>query len=268
MADLASAATGAAVSGGLGIISSGLNYLFNKKLAEQQNQYNLDMWKMQAEYNSPQAQMQRFSEAGLNPNLIYGQGSNGNMANAPQKVTPQVPEFSRAAQKLGEAFNIENLRTLIAKRKEAQANADNARTNERRNRYQLEAERHFGNEYDFDINTGRFVPVPAEVVQSRNLEDFHYPVYLKNMIANNYYRGTLIPYRAKLLKTQNAFLAPQVAMQQYEQKYYPVSYWIGQGSRGIKAVSELTGMFNPSRYVLPLRRGGQYMAPDGRIYEY
>lgn len=32
-----------------------------------------------AAYNSPEAQMQRFKDAGLNPNLIYGQGSPGNV---------------------------------------------------------------------------------------------------------------------------------------------------------------------------------------------
>lgn len=263
MADLASAATGAAVSGGLGIISSGLNYLFNKKLAAQQNQYNLDMWKMQADYNSPQAQMQRFSEAGLNPNLIYGQGSNGNMANAPQMVTPQVPEFSRAAQKLGEAFNIENLRTLIAKRKEAQANADNARTNATRNSRELFADEVLGRYYMYDLKSGKFLerPTPPE----GQVDVIHPAAYYVNRRLASHY---LQPYKGQLLRTQNAYLVPQVSMQQYEQRHYPTSYWIGQGQRVIKGISDLTGMFNPSRYVLPLRRGGQYMAPDGRIYDY
>lgn len=47
--------------------SSILNYQNQVKLIDKQN-----------EYNTPKAQMQRFAEAGLNPNLIYGLGSNGN----------------------------------------------------------------------------------------------------------------------------------------------------------------------------------------------
>ena len=43
-----------------------------------QNQFNLDMWHRANEYNSPQAQMARFAEAGLNPHLIYGKGTPGN----------------------------------------------------------------------------------------------------------------------------------------------------------------------------------------------
>lgn len=35
------------------------------------------------QYNSPSAQMQRFKEAGLNPNLIYGQGNAGNTTALP-----------------------------------------------------------------------------------------------------------------------------------------------------------------------------------------
>lgn len=38
-----------------------------------QNQMMIDNWNMQNAYNTPLAQMQRFKEAGLNPNLIYGQ---------------------------------------------------------------------------------------------------------------------------------------------------------------------------------------------------
>jgi hypothetical protein len=44
------------------------------------------MWNMQNEYNSPEAQMDRYREAGLNPNLIYGNGSSssGNATETPQ----------------------------------------------------------------------------------------------------------------------------------------------------------------------------------------
>lgn len=41
--------------------------------AHLQDRYNMKYWNLQNEYNSPVAQMQRFREAGLNPNLIYGQ---------------------------------------------------------------------------------------------------------------------------------------------------------------------------------------------------
>lgn len=51
---------------------------WNKSQWERESKYNLEQWNRQNEYNSPQAQMARFSEAGLNPHLIYGQGTPGN----------------------------------------------------------------------------------------------------------------------------------------------------------------------------------------------
>ncbi|MBQ3410774.1 MAG: hypothetical protein IJH30_03380, partial [Bacillus sp. (in: Bacteria)] len=38
-----------------------------------QNEWNLAQWERENAYNSPIQQMQRYREAGLNPNLIYGQ---------------------------------------------------------------------------------------------------------------------------------------------------------------------------------------------------
>lgn len=55
----------------------------------------LELMKYQNTYNTPLAQMQRFKDAGLNPNLVYGQGSPGNMQSTP-KVPQQAP--ARVAQ--------------------------------------------------------------------------------------------------------------------------------------------------------------------------
>jgi hypothetical protein len=45
---------------------------WNEKIMGIQRQQSLEDWTMQNKYNSPQAQMQRLKDAGLNPNLIYG----------------------------------------------------------------------------------------------------------------------------------------------------------------------------------------------------
>lgn len=61
----------------------------NQKMAEYEYNKNLEMWKMQNEYNTPQRQMQRFSAAGLSPNLIYGQGNPGNATTLPKYSAPR-----------------------------------------------------------------------------------------------------------------------------------------------------------------------------------
>lgn len=55
---------------------------YDRSLAEYTFGKNLEMWNMQNAYNSPQQQMQRLKEAGLNPNLVYGNGAVGNAAGA------------------------------------------------------------------------------------------------------------------------------------------------------------------------------------------
>ena len=45
---------------------------------EKAYQRSLNMWNLQNEYNSPTQQMARIRAAGLNPNLVYGNGVTGN----------------------------------------------------------------------------------------------------------------------------------------------------------------------------------------------
>lgn len=52
---------------------------------EKAYQRSLNMWNLQNEYNSPTQQMARIRAAGLNPNLVYGNGVTGNSSGS----TPQ-----------------------------------------------------------------------------------------------------------------------------------------------------------------------------------
>lgn len=92
---------GAGLIGGLLGISSGKSQQdraneANMELAKYQFDRNVEMWKMQNEYNSPKAQMARLAEAGLNPNLIYGNGSasTGNAESAPQYQAPTMHPYT------------------------------------------------------------------------------------------------------------------------------------------------------------------------------
>lgn len=60
-----------------------------------QRGHSLSDWAMQNAYNHPSAQMQRFEQANLNPNLMYGQASSGN-ASAPRASSPQSAKFEPA----------------------------------------------------------------------------------------------------------------------------------------------------------------------------
>lgn len=61
-----------------------------KEEAEIAYQRSVEMWHMQNAYNSPEQQMERFGAAGLNPHLIYGQGSPGQAGSPPEYHPPEI----------------------------------------------------------------------------------------------------------------------------------------------------------------------------------
>jgi hypothetical protein len=83
--------TGGAIISGIG--SLGASLLGNtgaRRRQELANKQNIEFWNMQNAYNTPKAQMGRLSDAGLNPNLIYGSNANTGTAGAiaPSKASP------------------------------------------------------------------------------------------------------------------------------------------------------------------------------------
>lgn len=70
-----------AVTGiGQGLLQQRAQGKENMRLAQFQAQANERYLDKQLEYNTPANQMKRFQDAGLNPNLIYGQGNPGNQS--------------------------------------------------------------------------------------------------------------------------------------------------------------------------------------------
>lgn len=102
-----------AISAGLGLVSNifssetnNANSRANVEAQKWENYQNrkfaLDMWTRTNDYNTPLMQMQRFAQAGLNPHLIYGQGTHGNaqMASTPMG---KAPVHTRTSPNFGDA---------------------------------------------------------------------------------------------------------------------------------------------------------------------
>ena len=66
---------GGIISGLGNVVATAMTNRANRQLAEYAYSKDLEMWNRQNEYNSPQAQMERLQAAGLNPAMMYGQGS-------------------------------------------------------------------------------------------------------------------------------------------------------------------------------------------------
>ncbi|MBR6292098.1 MAG: hypothetical protein IKR33_04775, partial [Bacteroidales bacterium] len=95
-----------------------------------QHAWNVQDWQMQANYNSPQAQMQRFRDAGLNPSLIYGQMSEGPSINS--TTMPQL-QANKAMPFLAQN-PVANLDPLV------KARLDNIEANTEKTRAEAETE--------------------------------------------------------------------------------------------------------------------------------
>lgn len=83
---------------------------FSQQQYTQQRDDNIRLWRMQNDYNSPSSQMQRFRNAGINPNLIYGGSTSGAAGNAsglsaPSASTPQF-EPNRLGESLQDAAGV------------------------------------------------------------------------------------------------------------------------------------------------------------------
>lgn len=87
-------------------------YAYDREMQqwERENKANLDFWNMQNSYNSPQAQMQRYQSAGLNPNLIYGQSNTADQVTAASspnyQSSPMQAEQMQGGSGVGDNFSI------------------------------------------------------------------------------------------------------------------------------------------------------------------
>lgn len=248
-----------AIGGGFGLIGNYLNYKYQTNLANQQNAYNMNMWKLQNEYNSPANQMRRYEEAGLNPALMYGQVTPGNASSAPQQVTPNAPNFSQDMRDLAQAFNIEGLKQAIADTKLKQANAKAAKVAADQASDEYEGAKAIGEHYDFDPSSGAFVRLPQDVKHGVVTYANPYAHYKKmKILADNYRynsllvprgrligsqallnaaRGSMIPLQNFILQKRGEMFAPQLRMLNYQSKYFPASYWIGNVKQGLQGIT-------------------------------
>ena len=83
----------------------------NYKIWQEQRQAEVDMWNMNNEYNTPEAQRQRLEDAGFSPYAMLGQGGNiGMSSSAPS--TGQAPTMQQAQIPLQESRFMQGLRAL------------------------------------------------------------------------------------------------------------------------------------------------------------
>lgn len=135
-----------------------------KKMAEYAFNKNLEMWNLENKYNAPINQMQRLIDAGLNPALMYGQGTTGNAGSGPTMEAPGGDyftgnhdlniDFQTIRRNSLENDRIEKMNELLDQQIDAQF-WDTMRKN-----------------FDFGIDFGE--PGEMNIVKSRSGRDYYY----------------------------------------------------------------------------------------------
>jgi len=124
MADYSSAIS-SGVSGLFGLIGAGVQQHHNREIMRFQKDANEQYLQQQLEYNTPKNQMLRYQEAGLNPNLIYGQGNAGSQSESLRAPQEQPADWQGAVGRIGSEFlPLYNQTRMV----DAQVQATNAKT--------------------------------------------------------------------------------------------------------------------------------------------
>lgn len=102
------------------------NREYNLMLANKQNQWNFENWQMNNAYNSPAAQKARLEAAGLNADMMYGQGGISNISSSAPESTAGAPSSPMDWSSLASVNPVGTY--LDAKLKQAQIDNINADT--------------------------------------------------------------------------------------------------------------------------------------------
>lgn len=143
---------------GIGALASGIGSLFGIGRGSRQNKRNVRNMRMQHEmdkqmfdyqnaYNTPAKQMQRLKAAGLNPALMYGQGTTGNASGYPQ--TKQLPAYMETPVDTGTI-----VQGALATQQLLQSKAQTKKINEEANLTHIQGQVALGRK-EYDIARGQ-----------------------------------------------------------------------------------------------------------------
>lgn len=107
---------------GASILNTGSQVYTNAK----NRQWALQDWERQNKFNAPKQQMQRFKEAGLNPNLIYTQQNTAGAVRSTDAIAPKLDESSLAILSKSNKLKLQdlNMQTAAAQLQQTQANIE------------------------------------------------------------------------------------------------------------------------------------------------
>lgn len=218
-AGLASTAVASAIQGIANYFTQERTNKANRELAEYGYSMDLDQWNRMNEYNSPLNQMLRFKEAGLNPNLIYGQGTPGNATSSPTykaphlqapqldalgQIIPAIQTYANVKQQAAQTDNLRKQNDLIV----AQAVTEGMKAGEIGVRTA---------QTDFDLNLAKELRTNSLDVARQNLANMRLDQHLKGVdIQTKTAELPLVGKRGSLMDAQQRNLQLDNAVKQLQ----------------------------------------------------
>lgn len=164
-----------------------------------------EMWNLQNEYNTPAAQMQRYKDAGLNPMLLYSQGSSGNASSAPNVPIPDMSVVPNVTDVMQNASSAVGMLQQFKAMEQIGANISLTRANEALTRQKTINEAFTPILNQLDIDTKSF-----DLGQKQQLLPYNLQIAATNaakgQIANKqaeYELSQMSPERLRKLKLEN-----------------------------------------------------------------
>lgn len=236
----------------MGTNSSQLSY--SREMYDKQRADALADWKMQNEYNSPSAQMARFKEAGLNPNLIYGQMSNSPVVrtSSPQSYNPTAPQIDlgRTAGMALDSYYDTQLKTAQIDNVKAQAEGlrqdnllkgfDLLKKSEDSKYYEGTARTNYNNLVTeaglklYDLEHAR--PAQTDLIKSQTLAS-------NSMRHLNDAQKINVENTLKNIKTQGEILELEKKLQEWNVKHQDINNILGWATKLLGLVNPLSSVF-------------------------
>lgn len=182
---------------------------FAQQQADQAYAYDLEQWHRNNAYNDPSAQMTRLQNAGLNPNLVYGNGAVGNASGASPSYHPASYNHKESRQSESAAI-LEGLSTvgpMLAQLQNTFAQNDLLKAQARNVQAQTDKTRADTNRSVFDLSFLESTrPFNYTISQNRSVQSFYDSdsSFHRSQILENdaVISKEVLPQAIELIKTQ------------------------------------------------------------------
>jgi len=220
------------VNSGSTLYTNAQNKKFSQQMYDRQRADALQDWDKQNKYNSPSQQMQRYKEAGLNPNLIYGQMSNSAAIRSTDMKQPDfvAPKLQNTGQVMNNYIDLKLKEQQLSNDKQAgELLRQQTKAKELENQNVIDQSPYIAEErFQRSRLTGKQVDSIMEDINNKRLMN---PLLrdkvsndIKTMTQNRYYQNLTTPQQIAVQKATTKLIEAKISGQDIENLFRKYTY--------------------------------------------